>query len=188
MVFCVRGMGIMACPACSAFLLLYMQGMEIHLPIPEGCYCLSLFNRYHGFFMAEEAKAVLAIFILCIKLFREGKTENQGIIRSVGIMTGSTVTLDHGPVLELHGLPYPPLFMARIAEEINFIKQLVLFRRGMGRMAFSALPFNRRLMLYLIIGNFILFLLMTGKTELLGRFPESQPVISGMGVVTARTP
>jgi hypothetical protein len=138
--------------------------------------------------MAEEAEAVLATFILYIKLFREGKTENQGIIRSVGIMTSGTVTLDNGPVLELHGLPHTPLFMARIAEEINFIKQLVFFRRGMGRMAFSALPFNRRLMLYCIIGDLILFLLMAGKTELLGGIPESQPVISGMGVVTTRTP
>lgn len=173
MVFYVRGMDFMTCPACSAFLLLYMQGMEIHLPIPEGCYCLSLFHRYHGFFMAEKAEAVLAIFILCIKLLREGKTEDQGIIRSVGIMTGGTVTLDYRPVLELHSLPHTPLFMARIAEEINFIKQLVLFRRGMGRMAFSALPFKRWLMLYCIIGNFILFLLMAGKTELLGGIPES---------------
>jgi hypothetical protein len=103
-------------------------------------------------------------------------------------MTGSTVTLSHGPVLELHGLPHTLIFMARIAEEINFIKQLVLFRRGMGRMAFSALPVNRRLMLYCIIGDLILFILMAGKTEILGIFPESQPVISGMGVVTTRTP
>ena len=75
--------------------------------------------------MAEETEAVFALFVFSIKFMREWQSENKGVIRSVRIMTGSTVSLNHRAVLKPSLLPYIIFFMALVADGISLINKKV---------------------------------------------------------------
>jgi hypothetical protein len=117
----------MTCPAAPALFLMHMKPVKIDVSVPEVCYVPRLFSSNESFLVAEETEAVFPLFILRIKLVRKGQSENKGIVRAVGIVTGCTIALHYRAVEKPSLFPYFFLFVAVVTEAVNFIDEEIFF-------------------------------------------------------------
>jgi len=128
--------------------------------------------------MAKKTKAVLSLLIGSIELVRKSKLQDKCVIRSMRIMASHTVSLHNRSMLKLSMFPLCAFFMAFIAKLIHPVQQQRFIDRKMGRMTFYALSLKCRGMLLRIMADFILFFLMTGKTEFFRFCPEAKCILA----------
>lgn len=181
----VRGVNIMAGTAGPPLFLMYMQPVEINIAIPEVRRCLCSLLHNHGLLVTEQAQAVLPPVIGRVKFMGKCQPEDEGIVRAVGIMAGSAVSLHHGSVLKASLLPHTAFFMTPVADFICPFREESPEFRKVRRMAGSAVPLFRRFVLLRVMMYFLLFQLMAGKAESIRRHFHAVPVAPGMGIMTA---
>jgi len=73
--------------------------------------------------VAEKAKIVYPFFILSIKLTRERQSENEGVIRAMGVVTGDAVALCYRTMQKPSLFPLTAFLMTAVAECIDTVKQ-----------------------------------------------------------------